>query len=558
MRKYMLKKHINIEMTISLTILFASMFIFAVDGIDFIKNSIIGYDEGYNATVAANFARYGQYMASYPGEIYFYNMITTGQTVLVPAAVLYKICGINSVTTGLVPLIYGLLSFIVLYALFCMAFKMHGSSLKFRHIISTGLTVCILLTDSQFYYYSTHLIGEGAALFYILVSALSVAYFYQSGKNTFIFLSGASLTAAYITKSSMIFIFVSLIGILCLSIFVEKVVGKKSIVFFICGIAASFLIFDSIKLFQLGGLRGYVDWYKGEWHNMLNQSGGIDATLQISEKCNTFHTLLNMDSWICLLMILLPVILYVIHLIRRFMGAPVAVLYGEKVFTSLGVAGSSLLIYYLLFGGAGLNYPRRLSVNSLLVRISCAFIIVNLIIVLVPFLKKMRNSRFHFKYRGYYLAGITLFAVMSCTWLFPSNTIVDSKHRYLEKKHTKDYDVKLMEQFLSEIDNLPKDAVIYVNGWWQEPNITLYLERKMVDIHSVDANTISRDNAYFIVGRRFDNELINEVKQQWEIEMHEIDNIMVNYDMLNRFNSEELFTIMEIIPDNSYLDEIGK
>ena len=91
--------------------------IFFTDGWNCAKYQVIGYDEGYNATVAANLAQTGEYKVSYPEDIVFYNRISTGAPVIVPAALVYHFFGINAVTTNMVPLLYGTLSIFLLYFL---------------------------------------------------------------------------------------------------------------------------------------------------------------------------------------------------------------------------------------------------------------------------------------------------------------------------------------------------------------------------------------------------------------------------------------------------------
>ena len=90
--------------------LFLFSILFFTDGINTITTQLLAYDEAYNATVAANVFRYGEYRVSYPDNIVFYNMITTGETVILPTAALYTLFGINNITSTLVALLYALLS----------------------------------------------------------------------------------------------------------------------------------------------------------------------------------------------------------------------------------------------------------------------------------------------------------------------------------------------------------------------------------------------------------------------------------------------------------------
>ena len=139
--------------------------IFFTDGWNCAKYQVIGYDEGYNATVAANLAQTGEYKVSYPENIVFYNRISTGAPVIVPAALLYHFFGINAVTTNLIPLLYGTLSIFLLYFLLAIVLKKGPAP----HLLAAAVTAGTVLTDLYFEYVSVHLIGEGAAIFYLLL-----------------------------------------------------------------------------------------------------------------------------------------------------------------------------------------------------------------------------------------------------------------------------------------------------------------------------------------------------------------------------------------------------
>ena len=57
--------------------------------------------------------------------------------------------------------------------------------------------------------------------------------------------------------------------------------------------------------------------------------------------------------------------------------------------------------------------------------------------------------------------------------------------RYIEKKTEADYDRKLTDDFLDDVSKLEPNATILCLGWWQEPDISVFLDRNMVDINSI-------------------------------------------------------------------------
>ena len=149
--------------------------VFFVDGINECKFKLVGYDDGYNATVAANLMRYGEYRVSYPDDIKIYNLITTGAPVILPTALVYKFWGISGITSVAIPLTYASLSIILIFvALSKLTQKSRASSL-----VSAAITFFLVLTDSFLPIISRCLIGESACVFFLLVSLLSIIYFFE-------------------------------------------------------------------------------------------------------------------------------------------------------------------------------------------------------------------------------------------------------------------------------------------------------------------------------------------------------------------------------------------
>lgn len=120
--------------------------------------------------MAANVARGHGYMESYqsPGRL-FPTVITTGQTVLLPTAILYKIFGVNLITSSIIPLLFGMTSIIVTYIFIFMILKAYAKRYEIDDIaipfISVILTIFDVLSRRQYNTLSTGLLGETAALF---------------------------------------------------------------------------------------------------------------------------------------------------------------------------------------------------------------------------------------------------------------------------------------------------------------------------------------------------------------------------------------------------------
>lgn len=67
----------------------------------------------------------------------------------------------------------------------------------------------------------------------------------------------------------------------------------------------------------------------------------------------------------------------------------------------------------------------------------------------------------------------------------------------------------------------------------------------MIDITKNDT-VIDKNEGIFIVGRRFDSCTIKNIENYYDIRLTKISNIDVDYNILNSFNSQELFSIYKI------------
>lgn len=510
--------------------------IFFIDGINSIQHSIIGYDEGYNATVAANLVRHGEYRVSYPYDIVFYNMITTGTPVLLPTAVLYKFFGINYVTSAIVPLIYMTLSIFAIWVIISKSLNF-GKTGQFISLIMISL---IVLSDSVLIpSISTHLIGESACIFFLAIACLLLERGYSSAKNIPFIGAGVMVMASFLTKSSTIFFLVSLIGLILFETLIKNISIKNALSFYF-GLAGGFVIIDSYKFKQLG-LVDWLDWWDMEWDNMLGQSGQKDVKPPFIEKFEYLTEILGFNQYISLLIIALPVVLYLIFLYMKLRKKTLNISKASYCACLLGIAASSLEIFYLLFGGEGLIYSRRHVVNAIFLKVIFLIAIGRLIIWIISWAKE--------KKRIYY--ALTIIPILILLFLFPINQLLSCAKDYVTLKKEDEYDFKLIKTFLSDVNEINPEAHIFCNGWWQEPLVTLFLDRTMEDISGLDEYDLNTIEAYFIIGRRFDGCSIEDVEEAHDITLERANDIPVDYDAFWTGNGSNLFTIFRIHPNNT-------
>lgn len=510
---------------------------FFKDGINSIQYQLIGYDEGYNATVAANVVRYGQYKVSYPADIVFYNKITTGMPVILPTALLYKIFGINNITTSIVSLTYCTLSIICIFWLFCRCFKGRKGSCMF----SAFLAAYIIMTEGLFQNIATHLMGEGASLFFLLIACLFLSYGFEKKKNMFFFGSGFLVSASFLTKSAMIFFVVTFMGVLILETILVHRIALKQLIGYVIGQIIGIVLPDMYKVAQLGGIRGWLQWWKDEWNNMLNQSSGIDLQYDIQTKFKYLASIFGINRYLALLMILAPIGIYGYYLWMKLVRKKTVI--DARFITLLmgGLGGASLEVYFLLLGGGGLVYSRRHIVNVLFVKCLIVFVEGLFVYQIVDFFRKKYNDRT----KGLLLT-IAKIAVVFFSLIVFHTTVYYNVKNYITVTKEDSYELKLMHDFLIDVDHINDSATLYCYGWWQEPNVTLFLERIMVDISQVTPEDIDTQEGYLIIGRRLDNWNRTMLEENLGVSLHKINDIYVNYDKLNSYNSDMLFSIYKI------------
>ena len=107
-----------------------------------------------------------------------------------------------------------------------------------------------------------------------------------------------------------------------------------------------------------------------------------------------------------------------------------------------------------------------------------------------------------------------------------------------------------MNQFLDEIALLPENATLYCAGWWQEPAVTLFLDRDMKDIYEViKGETKLENDSYFIVGNYILDESKSNLETVLNVQLDEVDSIEINYGIYpSAFDRKDFdnFAIYEI------------
>ena len=126
---------------------------------------------------------------------------------------------------------------------------------------------------------------------------------------------------------------------------------------------------------------------------------------------------------------------------------------------------------------------------------------------------------------------------------------------YINKENHPSYELSLMEEFIEEINEIPESATLYCAGWWQEPDVTLFLDREMKNIYDViDGGEILEDYSFLIVGNFIDNIKIKDIQDGINASLVRVDTSDVDYNLIySLFNREDFenYAVYRIVK-NSY------
>lgn len=347
----------------------------------------------------------------------------------------------------------------------------------------------------------------------------------------------------FLTKVATIFILVSCFGILLIETILTKRMNRKSIFWGVGGFITGFALTDGLKLYSLGSLREYLRWWIIEWRDMIHQSGG-DSKPSILQKYDYLERIFGCKPFIGLLFIIIAILFYLYGL--QFLRKQGTAKSGQIIMGFCSLSGASILVYYLILGSQGLMKYRRLAINEIFVRFCIIFLLGWLIISLFGLIRRWIHKD---EEKPVYKTLLSTFTILFLIWsVFPPSQISKNLSTLLGSGEPTYY-LRTMHRFLDEVDRLPKNATIYTAGWWQEPNVTIYLDREMTDVTKPEYRKEPSDNDFFIIGLAYNAYKRADIENFLNAELIRYDTINVNYDSIYIIGNKEdldLFAIYKI------------
>ena len=232
-------------------------------------------DGSWNAQVAVTFAQTGRYAVTYPTDEIFHVPITTGQTVLLPAALAFRLGGVTDFTAALVPVLYMCAALLTMLAVLYRFFGAAHTSPVCRAVLCSACALFCFFSFSLYGRYAYQLLGEGAALLFLLLACLFLAAYSQSRKRRDALACGAMLACALVTKTVAVCFLLVFALLMLLECLLTRRFPFSLLWALLAGFVAAFGVLESFKFIQLGcDAAAYVNWWKRTIYYSFHLSAG--------------------------------------------------------------------------------------------------------------------------------------------------------------------------------------------------------------------------------------------------------------------------------------------
>jgi 4-amino-4-deoxy-L-arabinose transferase-like glycosyltransferase len=207
------------------------------------------YDEGLNLQAARNLARSGRYGLIYAEELRPFDLqLTTGPTVIVPVALVFKALGVGLAQGRAVMVVYSLLAALGLYR---VGRALYGPTVA-------GLAVVVLCASDRAGPGSTRdVVGEIAAVAYLFWGVDVFVAARRTGRATRYAVAGALLGLAVLTKGQVGLVLPAVGGVWLLTRGRPVGFSARHLLVLLAALVTPVALWQSFQLISLG-VTGYV------------------------------------------------------------------------------------------------------------------------------------------------------------------------------------------------------------------------------------------------------------------------------------------------------------
>lgn len=448
-------------------------------------------DGAWNAQVADVFARTGHYAVVYPHEEAFFVPITTGQTVLFPLALVYKLFGVSPITSSAVPLLY-MCAALLMMVLLCVRFFAAGGSGRAGSALLGG--ACVV--GSYFFFslygrYAYQVLGEGAAMLFLLLACALLGRYMRSGSRASAALCGAMLACALISKTVAICFLLVFALLILLECAVTRRFSASLILWLSAGFLAAFCALEALKFVQLGGGVGaYIHWWKETFSYSFGLSTGGVTGISFAERVmNNLRAAADLFAAgqipALIVMLLIAPVCYLVSAVARLMKKKDPFNHPARfALLALGLGGDGFVVASVLFTAESMFAERRVLLHGVLF----------LLFVIATGLDLLRHAAKNRRLPVIAAAALCAGA-MACTVPKAAEGIAGMLHYEQSEDAQRSKDVYAFSEAVSGFE----DARFYACGWNFAAEAMLLNGLELFNLEYLPPEYDAADNHYLLV-----------------------------------------------------------
>jgi len=490
-----------------------------------IAHNTISFDGGLNAQAARMLAEHGRYATYYNGYRDFDLHVTTGPTVILPTALVFKLAGVTIITAQLPNLLYFILLFIL------------ASHFAFRHagLVGAFLSILLLLATPGLLDKGFRLYGELPAVVFFLAGLLLLDRLPTEAHSSAAFVAGACFGLSFLTKFIML---IPLVPVPLVLVFGRNSSPRNRLRTFLplaAGFTIPVMLFEWEKLMILTPPT-YRQWWRAFTGRAVSQGlpGFMGDTPGILPKL-LHHFSLLMDKtntpMISLgVFLLLPLAVFVSMnwFSRNRKSTP------SPSIWILACAAFVQVSWWLLLTPTSRTLLRRVLVGLILQEVFVAVVLAWMIGRAIRAWQTPATSS-HGRFIRALAGGIAMI-------LATGTTVYASRNLPASWPSTKEWPGRQDDESMARLmKSLPDRARFYSKGWWRAPILSALSGRKIDDFDLFPMSQIGLplDQTYLVVDRYFRSSRALWVRKILE----RTDKLLVH-----QLGSNSLFRLKRVLP----------
>jgi hypothetical protein len=451
--------------SIGLVLFLRTLFLYA-------STAPVSFDGAMNLNTAASFAGGTGYGFFY-NEFFPFPAQTDGPFIL-PAALLIRLFGVTPLVTQAVNVVY----IVLLIALLIALLKRLGLPL-WAALVGTLLTVSV----PGFAEYGMNGYGEIPSLAWYVAGLLAIGAAFDTGTSrSNAFFGGACLSLAYLTKVVALALVVPVAAVAAIAA-IRKQLSRQAAVQLCLGFLVPILLWETFRLFSIGSVDGFVQWWRLQLGQVFHQSGASHGLNALVAKAHEHYSILcaitGLNGFWLLLFLVLPSFLFLLER-NGLTGRQ------QFVLGCLLIGGGLYFAWWLLLTPTPMAWLRRI-LNGILIHQLLIFVLA--FRVLASALRRV-DLTLPTKGGAMALPAIAVFPVL----------LLASNGQIVTRPHQTPGDSASFFELARLVRALPADAVIFGTGWWQSPGLALYSGRKFHNFQRWTSDEINniQGKKYFV------------------------------------------------------------